>query len=93
MKLSPIYDEVFSLTKEWIELVGRERVQKHIADVKKANDYNDLECRIANDIVKYGAIYHTKGVNWLCEMLKKYDADDSHLTTLCKKVINQLNLL
>ena len=53
--------------------------------VRRDGYYHDFNVRIANDVVKYGAMYHVMGVGAVCDMMDKYGCNDSHLTTVISR--------
>lgn len=94
MKLQAEYARIMGYTKLWIAKQGGiEKVKEYVENVRKEGHYNNFEVRIANDIVKYGALYHVMGVNAVCDMMEKYGCNDSHLTTLCIRIAKELKII
>jgi len=94
MKLQAEYARIKGYTELWIAYNGgMEYVMEYVEKVRKEGNYNNFEVRIANDIVKYGAMYHIMGVNGVCDMMDKYGCNDSHLTTLCVKIAKELQII
>lgn len=93
MKLQEIFGQVKSDTELWISKVGIDNVKEYMELVKREKNYNNYEVRIANDIVKYGAMYHVRGTDYVLGLYDKYKCNDTHITTLCIKVMKSLNLL
>ena len=94
MKLQAEYAQIKGYTELWIAKQGGiDKVKEYVEKVRKEGNYNNFEVRIANDIVKYGAMYHIMGVNGVCDMMKKYGCNDSHLTTLCVKIAKELQII
>ena len=63
----------------------QQHIPAHVAMVKAAGNYKDLETRIAWDL-----LYATKGTAWICELYAKYDCNDDHITTLAKRALRQV---
>ena len=81
-------------TKLWIaKQGGMEKVEEYVEQVRREGDYNNFDVRIANDVVKYGAMYHVMGVSAVCDMMDKYGCNDSHLTTLCIRIAKELQII
>ena len=93
MKTKDIYNDVLVITKEFINNIGIDRINDYKDALKKSNEYKDFNVRFANDVVKYGAIYHIKNPVWLCDKIDDLRLNDTHLTTLFLKVCKDLNLL
>ena len=89
MKLQDEFGNAVELTRCFIEKHGMDKVRVYMDAVKQLGNYTNYEVRIANDIVKYGAI----GSNTICEWYDKYGCTDAHVTTLCIKVMKELKLL
>lgn len=94
MKLQAEYARIMGYTKLWIAYNGgMEKVKEYVEKVRKEGNYNNFEVRIANDIVKYGAMYHIMGVDAVCDMMEKYGCNDSHITTLCIRIAKELQII
>ena len=93
MKLQNELERVTTYTKNWIAYKGEENVKAYMQELKASGEYQNYEVRVANDVVKYGALYHTIGVNGICEWYEMYQCNDKHITTLCIEVMKKLNLL
>lgn len=94
MKLQAEYARIKGYTELWIAKNGGiNKVSEYVEKVRKEGNYNNFEVRIANDIVKYGAMYHIIGVDAVCDVMKKYGCNDSHLTTLCVKIAKELQII
>lgn len=94
MKLQAEYARIMGYTELWIAYNGgMEKVKEYVEKVRKEGNYTDFDVRIANDVVKYGAMYGVMGVNGVCDMMKKYNCNDSHLTTLCVKIAKELQII
>lgn len=63
----------------------REQIPAYVEQVKLAGGYNDLETRIAWDLLRA-----TKGTAWICELYSKYNCNDEHITTLAKHALEQV---
>lgn len=93
MKLQNEYARIKGYTELWIAKVGMDKVREHVELVRREKAYKDFDVRIANDIVKYGAMYHIMGVDAVCDMMDKYGCNDSHLTTLCIRIAKELKII
>ena len=94
MKLQAEYARIMGYTKLWIAKQGGiEKVKEYAEQVRRDGDYNNFDVRIANDVVKYGAMYHVMGVGAVCDMMDRYGCNDSHLTTLCVKIAKELEII
>ena len=94
MKLQNEYARIMGYTKLWIaKQGGMEKVKEYVEQVRREGNYRDFNVRIANDVVKYGAMYHVMGVGAVCDMMDKYGCNDSHLTTLCVKIAKELQII
>lgn len=94
MKLQNEYARIMGYTKLWIaKQGGMEKVKEYVEHVRREGNYHDFNVRIANDVVKYGAMYHIMGVGAVCDMMDKYGCNDSHLTTLCIKIAKELQII
>lgn len=94
MKLQAEYARIKGYTELWIAKQGGiDKVKEYVEKVRKESNYNNFEVRIANDVVKYGAMYHIMGVNAVCDMMEKYGCNDSHLTTLCIRIAKELQII
>lgn len=63
----------------------REQIPAHVERVKILGRYEDLETRIAWDL-----LYATKGTTWLCALRYRYNCNDDHITTLAKRALRQV---
>jgi len=63
----------------------KEQIPAYVEYVKAAGNYNDLETRIAWDLLRA-----TKGSAWICELYSKYGCNDNHITTLAKRALEQV---
>lgn len=93
MKLQAEYARIKGYTELWIAKVGMDKVREYVEEVRKEGNYHDFNVRIANDIVKYGAMYHIMGVDAVCDMMDKYGCNGSHMTTLCIRIAKELKIL
>lgn len=94
MKLQNEYARIMGYTELWIaKQGGLEKVKEYVEKVRKEGNYTDFNVRIANDIVKYGAMYHVMGVGAVCDMMDRYGCNDSHLTTLCIRIAKELQII
>lgn len=94
MKLQAEYARIMGYTKLWIaKQGGMEKVKEYVEQVRREGNYHDFNVRIANDVVKYGAMYHVMGVGAVCDMMDRYGCSDSHLTTLCVKIAKELQII
>ena len=94
MKLQAEYARIMGYTKLWIAKQGGiDKVKEYVEKVRKEGYYDNFEVRIANDVVKYGAMYHVMGVGAVCDMMDKYGCNDSHLTTLCIRIVKELGII
>ena len=69
------------------EFAKKYDIQGYIETVRKAGKYNDLKTRIAWDVLKL--VIPVAGI---CAWYKKYDCDDTHITTLAIKALESLKL-
>lgn len=94
MKLQPEFTRIKGYTELWIASIGgMEKVKEYVEGVRREGHYNDFDVRIANDVVKYGALYHVIGVDAVCGMMDEYKCNDRHLTTLCVMVAKELGII
>ena len=69
------------------ELAKKYDIQDYIETVRKSGRFNNLKTRIAWDILK--SVMTTSEI---CAWYKKYDCDDTHITTLAIKALESLKL-
>lgn len=60
--------------------VDEHKLLQYIDEVKKENEYNSLEIRIVNDLLKLRI-----GTATICTWYEKYGCNDTHITSLAKK--------
>ena len=65
-----------------------EKIKKYAPALKASGKYNNFETRLTWDCL--GAFI---GTETICEWYEKYDCHDSHITTLGKKVLKELNII
>jgi len=63
----------------------KEKIPAYIEWVKKEGNYQDLETRIAWDL-----LHATKGSAWICELYNRYDCNDDHIDTLARRALRQV---
>ena len=63
----------------------KQKIPAYVEQVKKEGNYQDLETRIAWDL-----LYATKGSAWICELYSKYDCNDNNISTLAKQALRQV---
>ena len=94
MKLQAEYARIKGYTELWIAKQGGiDKVKEYVEKVRKEGNYQDFNVRIANDVVKYGAMYNVMGVNAVYDIMEKYGCNDSHLTTLCIRIAKELQII
>lgn len=64
--------------------LDKNEVKKHVKNVKKDKKYKTLEVRIAWDLLRYVLSLDDKSIT---DFYKKYNCNDSHITTLAKKAL------
>ena len=82
MKLKAIYDEV---EQRVIEKVDANMLEDYIKEVAIHGDYKDLFVRIPNDVKN--TVFEASEV---CEWYDKYGCNDNHITTLFRKIIQEI---
>jgi hypothetical protein len=63
----------------------KQYIPAHVEYVRAEGKYNDLEERIAWDL-----LYATKGTAWICGLHSKYNCNSDHITTLAKRALRQV---
>lgn len=89
MKLSPVFEQAAEKVRAFVNKYGEAKVKAYMQQVYDAHEWQNYEVRISNDIVKYYAV----GVATVGEWIDKYNANDSHVTTLCVAVMKAVGLL
>lgn len=73
-----------------IERKGIEFINTYILKVYNSHEWKNFEVRIANDVVKYGAL----GIANTCALIERNPGTtDEHVTTLCINVMKKAGLL
>lgn len=80
MKLKPLLPEVISR----FNTIPRGTLVRHIAKVKVSGNYEDLETRIAWDV-----LHATYRADEICDWYEEYNCNDSHITTLVREALNK----
>lgn len=81
MKLQGVYD---SVNKAVTETIAQNALMYYTKHIIEQGDYKDLGTRIAHD-VKSAVIPASE----ICRWYDKYDCNDTHVTTLFKKVLKE----
>lgn len=81
MKLDNLYNDV---ANKVVACIPEQMLLDHVRTVQSSGKYKNLTVRIVNDI-KY-AVFSPATI---CEWYDKYNCNDTHITTLFKKVVRE----
>lgn len=88
MKLQEVYKETLDEFKAIsIDCEFMEKLKNHIHAVKESHNYKRLNVRIARDI-----LYCVIGPSKMCDLYRKYDCNDDHITTLALRCLRDSKL-
>ena len=65
-----------------------EKIKEYAPALKASGQYNNFEIRLAHDCLRAFV-----GTKTMCEWYEKYNCNDSHITTLGKKVLKELKVI
>lgn len=83
MKLKAEYEFVKSQFSKNIE-----KIKKYAPALKASGEYKDFGKRLTWD-----CLYAFIGSNTMCEWNEKYECNDSHIYTVGKKALKELNII
>ena len=83
MKLQNEYDFVMKKFSNKVD-----KIKGYSIILKQSNEYKDFEVRLVWDCLKAFV-----GSKVICEWYDKYNCHDTHIVTLGKKVLKDLNIL
>lgn len=75
-ELQPILDKINALEG------FQDSLNKYAKNLKESGNYKNFENRLANDLLRNFVSSAT-----ICEWYKKYNCDDTHVTSLAKKIL------
>lgn len=81
MKLDNLYNDV---ANKVVRNISEQNLIEYIHNVKTSGNYKDLTTRIVNDVK-----YATCSPAIICSWYDEYNCNDTHITTLFKKVVRE----
>lgn len=80
--------EIPYVTEKMKELSSTHDLVKYVEDVRESGNYKVLKNRVAYDLIRAAC-----GSTYLCELYDKYGCNDSHITTLALKCVDNIGLI
>lgn len=80
--------EIPYVTEKIRELSSAHDLTRYVEDVRKSGNCKVLKIRIANDLIRAAC-----GSAYLCGLYDKYGCNDSHITTLALKCMDNIGLI
>ena len=65
-----------------------DKIKLYAPQLKESKQYKDFETRLAHDCMRAFV-----GVGTICDWYDKYNCNDTHVTTLGKRVLKELGII